>query len=236
MTYVDIVGTLFIPRNPLQGIQNIFVEVGDSATLYCIYNHPSSTYTWKRDGSPIQVANHSRYSLIIDGVLQIHNVMQTDGGLYICSATAVYPIFGQRTRTSAMINLIVYSKSMASFVTLLAYFVSLGLPDVNLTLVHVQDGNSSTKCVAINSTTSCRVPSIVSSITIMCHFDGYVPLLVQILHNAVILFQQNMTDNQRSVQHNATNRLSSGVYQCIANNPYGSTQTSLHVLVQGILF
>ena len=104
-----------------------------------------------------------------------------------------------------------------------------GLPNVRLTLV--QDGNSSTNCCdVINATTSCRVHPV----SIACQFNGSVPLLVQILHNDVNLFEQNVTNNQRSVRHNATNHLSSGVYQCIASNPYGSVQTSLYVLVQGM--
>ena len=105
-----------------------------------------------------------------------------------------------------------------------------GLPNVSLTLV--QDRNSSTNCDVINPTTSCRVHPV----SIVCQFNGSVPLLVQILHNAVILVQQTVTDNQRSLQHNATNHLSSGVYQCIATNLYGSIQTNLYVLVQGIYF
>ena len=115
MSYYDIVGRSFTPKNQLKQIQNISFEVvvGDRATLYCIFNHPNSTYTWKRDGSPIQVANHSKYSLIIDGVLQIHNVTQTDGGLYICTATAVYPAYRQQTRNTT-INLTVYSESIST--------------------------------------------------------------------------------------------------------------------------
>ena len=115
MSCADIVGTSFIPRNQLNEIRNFFVQVGASATLYCISNHPNSTYTWKRDGSPIQVANHSRYSLIIDGVLQIRKVQKTDGGLYICTATAVYPADGQQTRSrNTKINLTVYSESIST--------------------------------------------------------------------------------------------------------------------------
>ena len=112
-------------------------------------------------------------------------------------------------------------------------FTFPGLPNVNLTLV--QDENLSTNCDAISTTTACKVNPIVSSVSIVCYFDGSVPLLVQILHNAVIIFQQTVADNQRSVQHNynATNRRWSGVYQCVANNSYGSTQISLYVAVQG---
>ena len=102
---------LFRPRMTIAETQYISVEVGGSATLYCIYNHHNSTYTWKRNGSLIHVADHSRYSVIIDGVLQIDNVTETDGGLYNCSAPAVYPNYGQQTR-NAMIALTVYSESL----------------------------------------------------------------------------------------------------------------------------
>ena len=117
----------FLPTSTLIGSQNISVTVDGIATLYCISNHPNSTYTWKRDGSPIHVDNHSRYSFIIDGVLQIQNVTETDGGLYICSATAVYPDYGQQTRNT-MANLTVYSQSISTNicnVTLPSYILFL---------------------------------------------------------------------------------------------------------------
>jgi hypothetical protein len=59
----------FIPRRTIVVTQNVSVEIGGSTTLYCILNHPNSTYVWKRDD--IHVANSSRYSFLIDGVLQI---------------------------------------------------------------------------------------------------------------------------------------------------------------------
>ena len=105
----DILGISFVPRKTIKETQYISVEVGGSATLYCISNHPNSSYAWKCDGSPVQVANHSKYSFTIDGVLQIHDVVQTDGGLYNCSATAVYPGYGQHTRNTTT-NLTVYSE------------------------------------------------------------------------------------------------------------------------------
>jgi hypothetical protein len=207
-------GTLFMPRNPLKnlGTLHVSVEVGDNATLYCVSNHPNATYTWKHDGSPIQVVDHSRYSFLIDGVLQIQDVVQTDGGLYVCSATALYPMFGQQTRKTE-VRLTVYS-----------------LSKLNLSLI-IQDGNSTTNCDSLNTTEECRVYSVVSSLTAVCQFDGSVPLLVKILHNAATVFQQNVTDHQRSLQHNFSNPVSSGIYQCIVTNPYGSTQTSVYAHV-----
>ena len=213
---VAYIGIQFKPRTTIGITQNILVEIGGSATLYCISSHPNSTYVWKRDG--IQVASHSSYSFLINGVLQIRDIMQTDGGLYICSATAVYPKFGQQTRKT-MINLTVYSESIMKRMLYMYYrsafpFVYLGLPSVNLTLT--QSAN-------------------VSTISIVCDCDGSAPLLVQILHNAVILFQQNVTDDQRSVGTHNVSILSSGIYQCIASNPYGSKQTSLFVRLQSTL-
>jgi hypothetical protein len=208
---VKFAGQVFYPNSTLQRTQNISVAVGGTATLYCISNHPNSTYAWERDGSPIQVANLSRYSLIIDGVLQIHNITKTDGGVYTCSATAIYPDFGQQTRYT-MVNLTVYS-----------------LPSASLSLV--LDGKASTDC---NSATVCRIHPSVSSVIILCQFTGSLPLLVQILHNTVSFFEETVTDNQRSVQIRMTNNVSPGAYQCIVNNPYGSTQTSLNIIVQGV--
>ena len=102
-------GQSFNPRKTIPDTLNISVEVGGNTTLYCISNHPNSNYTWKRNGSPIQVDNHSRFSVIIDGVLQLRDVRQTDGGLYICSATAVYPASKQYSRSTTT-NLTVYSE------------------------------------------------------------------------------------------------------------------------------
>ena len=226
-------GTQFIPRSTILVTQNIFVEIGGSATLYCISNHPNCTYVWKRDG--VQVASHSSYSFLIDGVLQIRDIMQTDGGLYICSATAVYPQSGKQTRKT-MITLTVYSKSITKRMLYMYYgaafpFVHLGLPSVNLTLT--QSGSLNFTCQAINASTACRLHPNVSSIqvSIVCDCGGSAPLLLQILHNAVVLFQQNVTDGQRSVTHNVSSP-SSGVYQCISSNSYGSKQTSLLVRLQ----
>ena len=221
----------FKPRRTINVTQYIFVEIGGSATLYCISNHPDSTYVWKRDG--IQVGSHSSYSFLIDGVLQIRDIMQTDGGLYICSATAVYPTFGQQTRKT-MVNLTVYSESIMKRILYMYYrsafpFVHLGLPSVNLTLT--QSGSLNFTCQAINASTACRLHPNVSTISIVCDCGGSAPLLLQILHNAVALFQQNVTDGQRSVTHNVSSP-SSGVYQCIASNSYGSKQTSLLVRLQ----
>jgi hypothetical protein len=206
----------FKPRNPLKGlgVQNVAVELGDNATLYCIYNHPKSTYKWKHNSSLIHVVYPSRYSLV-DGVLQIQDVLQTDVGLYSCEAEATY-----KTK--------LYSRNIATF-NLTVY----SLPKVNLTLA-MQDGNLSTNCNAVISTVACRIPSAVSSFAVVCQFDGSVPLVVQILHNASVIFGQNVTDNQTSVQlYREPNQ--SGVYQCLVNNPYGSTQKSLYVSAQGIL-
>ena len=227
-------GIQFVPRATILVTQNIFVEIGGSATLYCISNHPNSTYVWKRDG--IQVANHSNYSFLIDGVLQIRDIMQTDGGLYVCSATAVYPDNKQHTRKT-MVNLTVYSESITKRMLYMYYrsafpFVHLGLPSVNLTLT--QSANLNSTCHAINVSTACILHPNVSTISIVCDCDGSVPLLVQILHNAVILFQQNVTDDQRCVAHNVSIP-SSGIYQCLASNPYGSKQTSLFVRLHSTL-
>ena len=186
---------------------------------------------WKRDG--IQVASHSSYSFLIDGVLQIRDIKQSDGGLYICSATAVYADNRQHTRKT-MVSLTVYSKSITKWMLYMYYgsafpFVHLGLPSVNLTLT--QSGSLNVTCQAINASTACRLHPNVSSISIVCDCGGSAPLLLHILHNAVVLFQQNVTDGQRSVTHNVSSP-SSGVYQCIASNSYGSNQTSLLVRLQ----
>ena len=226
-------GTVFQPRKTIQAAQNFFVEIGKNATLYCISNHPNSNYTWKHNDSLLQIANHSRFSFIIDGVLQIHNVMETDGGLYECSTSALYPGFGKQTR-STVVNLTVYSEPISTktnVCTAATLFFRLGLPSVNLTLT--QDGNPNCTCNAINSSETCRLdlhPNV-SLINIQCDYDGSAPLLVQIFHNAIILFQQNVTGDQRSVTHTVSNS-SSGSFQCIANNLYGSKQTSLFVYFQ----
>ena len=104
----------FPPQKTIRETQKFSVEVGENATLYCISNHPNSTYTWKHDESLLQIANHSRFSLIIDGVLQIHNVVETDGGLYECAASAIYPhpTVGKQIR-STMFILTVYSESVS---------------------------------------------------------------------------------------------------------------------------
>ena len=77
--------------------QNSFIEVGSSATLYCISSHISSSYAWSRDGSVIVVG--MRFSLLIDGVLLIQNVTEQDSGQYECSATATFPSIGVITRS-----------------------------------------------------------------------------------------------------------------------------------------
>jgi hypothetical protein len=109
-------------------------------------------------------------------------------------------------------------------------FTDPQLSKLNLSLI-IQDGNSTTNCDSLNTTEECRVYSVVSSLTAVCQFDGSVPLLVKILHNAATVFQQNVTDHQRSLQHNFSNPVSSGIYQCIVTNPYGSTQTSVYAHV-----
>ena len=223
---------LFQPRRTIQAAQNFFVEVGENATLYCISNHPNSTYTWKHNDSLLQIANHSRFSLIIDGVLQIHNVMETDGGLYECTTSAVYT-YGKQIR-STVVSLTVYSEPISTktnVCTAESMFVRVGLPSVNLTLT--QDGNPNS---TINSSETCRfdLHPNVSVITIECDYDGSTPLLVQIFHNAIILFQRNVTDDQRSVTHTVSSP-SSGIFQCIASNPYGSKQISVFVSSQSIL-
>ena len=228
-------GTVFRPRKTIQAAQNFFVEVGENATLYCISNHPNSTYTWKHNDSLLQIANRSRFSFIIDGVLQIHNVVETDGGLYKCASTALYPVFGKQIR-STVVSLTVYMYSepistKTNVCTAESLFVRVGLPSVNLTLT--QDGNPNSTCNAINSSETCRfdLHPNVSVITIECDYDGSTPLLVQIFHNAVILFQRNVTDDQRSVTHTVSSP-SSGIFQCIASNPYGSKQISIFVRSQ----
>jgi hypothetical protein len=91
----------------------------------------------------------------------------------------------------------------------------------------MQRGCLNPACRATNGTTACPLYSNVT-VGIMCNCNGSGPLSVQILFNADILFQQNVTSGQRSVMYNVSNPLS-GMYQCIASNSYGSRQTSLFV-------
>ena len=104
------------PRAYIQN-QNIFIQVGSNATLYCISSHSSSPYTWKRDGSVIVVG--MRFSLLIDGVLHIQNVTEQDSGHYECTATATFPSFGVETRKVSW-SVTVYSKSFPTNCILLA--------------------------------------------------------------------------------------------------------------------
>ena len=99
-----------VPRVYIRN-QNIFVKVGSNATLYCIYSHISSSYTWKRDGTVIVVG--MRFSLLIDGVLHIQNVTEEDSGQYECTATATFSSFGVLTRKVSW-SVTVYSKSIST--------------------------------------------------------------------------------------------------------------------------
>ena len=99
------------PRSYIKN-QNIFVKVGSNATLYCIYSHISSSYTWKRDGSNVIVVS-MRFSLLIDGVLHIQNVTEQDSGQYECAATTTFPSLGVITRNVSW-SITVYIKSIST--------------------------------------------------------------------------------------------------------------------------
>lgn len=94
LVIVGFLGSGWFPRSLLEG-QNVVVELGSSATLYCIGNHPNGTYTWRKDKSDVDLESDKRYSVGPSGILQIHQVVEGDSGQYDC----IYTFPGKEKKT-----------------------------------------------------------------------------------------------------------------------------------------
>ncbi|XP_065841643.1 uncharacterized protein [Oscarella lobularis] len=66
------------------------VELGQSATLYCVANEADGVYeyAWDRDGVRLPLSGvEAKWSLVQDGILRIDNVSRADAGVYRCNVS-----------------------------------------------------------------------------------------------------------------------------------------------------
>lgn len=105
-------------------------------------------------------------------------------------------------------------------------------PSVVLTMIEVNGQQDTTICRAVSSlTTDCTLISSNVAVTVVfvCTATGSTPLVVQLFKNAKLLRQVNASDTLINKIHSP----SSGIYQCVATNQYGSQQTSMYLQLKG---
>lgn len=90
---------------------NMYVENGKDAVLFCMSNRENATYTWSKDDIPLDLEENDRLSILEEGTLKIARVTAEDYALYTCTVTG--PVGTPGTKAGGAL-LSVYSRPHVS--------------------------------------------------------------------------------------------------------------------------
>ena len=186
------------------------MELGQSATLYCVANEADGVYeyAWDRDGVrlPLSGGVEAKWSLIQDGILRIDNVSRADAGVYRCNVSG-------RPEWTPSARLSVYGKKPKS--QRLPYrTVSLEKPRVEVRVNVVSRALLSVSCRLLRG--------------------GAVPGSVSILLNGATQKVVSTTTTDEEVEAKLL-LTTSGIVQCLVKNRYGSSQDALNVTMETVV-
>ena len=185
------------------------MELGQSATLYCVANEADGVYeyAWDRDGVRLPLSGvEAKWSLVQDGILRIDNVSRADAGVYRCNVSG-------RHEWTHSARLSVYGKKPKSERLPYRTVSSLEKPRVEVRVNVVSRALLSVSCRLLRG--------------------GAVPGSVSILFNgATQKVVSTTTDEEVEAELLLT---TSGIVQCLVENRYGSSQDALNVTMETVV-